>query len=596
VVVINCSDGMDYKSVGRIFSGLVQSGSWGCFDEFNRIKIEVISVVAMQVLSILNSLSAKVPFFLFMGVNIPCNPNCGIFITMNPGYAGRTELPDNLKALMRPVAMMAPDLTMIAEVTLAAEGFTEARAMAKKTITLYSLMTQQLSKQDHYDYGLRNLKAVLNMAGQLKRNDPGMAEEAILMRALRDMNLPKFIKDDERLFRLLLGDLFPSLELASSEYGNLQTAIEAELVKCNLQPEQFLILKIFQLFDSRLTRHCNMLVGDPMGGKSTVWRTLAAAQSSLHKAGVEGFQAVTPFIINPKSIDLDELYGAYDLATFEWRDGILSTIFKSCSEDEKPVEKWILFDGPIDALWIESMNSVMDDNKILTLINGDRIPLTNSMSLMFETQDLRVASPATVSRAGMIYIDASELGWTSYSESWLKTRFSGDDEGLQFHRELFEKWVPRLLKYKETNCHEPIPISSFNAVVNLCCLYEAIADLETGFRRDVLGADFNAVSEKLFVFSLVWSIGGTVDDGSRKKLSLCLQDIDAVGPMANTLYDFFVDVAKNDFIGWDTKVPNWRPLKGMSFHDMIVPTGIARMTSTLFRIPYYFIFYFFPLS
>eukprot|EP01036_Dinobryon_divergens_P038789 gene38789-50981_t len=213
VVVINCSDGMDYKSVGRIFSGLVQSGSWGCFDEFNRIKIEVISVVAMQILSILNALSAKVSVFSFMGTQIPCNPNCGIFITMNPGYAGRTELPDNLKALMRPVAMMAPDLTMIAEVMLASEGFNEARIMAKKTVTLYSLMVQQLSKQDHYDYGLRNLKAVLNMAGQLKRSDPSMSEEMILMRALKDMNLPKFIKDDERLFRLLLGDLFPSLEL-----------------------------------------------------------------------------------------------------------------------------------------------------------------------------------------------------------------------------------------------------------------------------------------------------------------------------------------------------------------------------------------------
>lgn len=65
---------------------------------------------------------------------------------------------------------------------LASEGFNEARIMAKKTVTLYSLMVQQLSKQDHYDYGLRNLKAVLNMAGQLKRNDPSMPEEAILMR------------------------------------------------------------------------------------------------------------------------------------------------------------------------------------------------------------------------------------------------------------------------------------------------------------------------------------------------------------------------------------------------------------------------------
>lgn len=302
------------------------------------------------------------------------------------GYAGRTELPDNLKALMRPVAMMAPDLTMIAEVMLASEGFNDARNLAKKTVTLYSLMTQQLSKQDHYDYGLRNLKAVLNMAGQLKRGDPTMAEDVILMRALRDMNLPKFIKDDERLFRLLLGDLFPGLELPFSQYGALQTAIITELQKNNLRCHDFLIGKIFQFYDSRLTRHCNMLVGDTLGGKSTAWKTLAAAQTNLSNAGIEGFQTVSSYVINPKAIALNELYGAYDLQTFEWKDGILSTIFKACSEDERPGEKWILFDGPIDAMWCESLNSVMDDSKILTLINGDRIPLTKSMSLVFETQ------------------------------------------------------------------------------------------------------------------------------------------------------------------------------------------------------------------
>eukprot|EP01042_Synura_sphagnicola_P000546 gene546-588_t len=576
VVVINCSDGMDYKSVGRIFSGLVQSGSWGCFDEFNRIKIEVISVVAMQILSILNALSSKMTNFSFMGSDIPCNPNCGIFITMNPGYAGRTELPDNLKALMRPalmrpVAMMAPDLTMIAEVMLASEGFNEARVMAKKTVTLYSLMVQQLSKQDHYDYGLRNLKAVLNMAGQLKRNDNTLSEEMILMRALRDMNLPKFIRDDERLFRLLLGDLFPSLELPVSEYGTLQGAIEAELEKAKLQKHQFLIQKIFQFYDSRLTRHCNMLVGNPMGGKSTAWKMLAAAQSTLSRANVPGFQAATPFIISPKSIELDELYGAYDLATFEWKDGILSTIFKACSEDDRPFEKWILFDGPIDAMWIESMNSVMDDNKILTLINGDRIPLTNAMSLVFETQDLRVASPATVSRAGMIYIDSSEMSWECYTTSWIQNKFD-DDELKTFLKDLFEKWVGKTLKFKELHCHEPVKISDFNAVISLCSLFEALSKSESSFKKETLGADYFSVAEKLFVFALTWTIGGALDEGSRKKLSACIADIDSIAPVANTVYDFYVDVAKNDFNEWASKVPNWRPLKNMTFHDMIVPT------------------------
>ena len=98
---------------------------------------------------------------------------------------------------------------------------------------------------------------------------------------------------------------------------------------------------------------------------------------------------------------------------------MISSIFKSCSESLRhDVQKWLVFDGPVDALWIESMNSVMDDNKILTLINGDRISLSDSMSLLFEVEDLSVASPATVSRAGMIYIDG-DLGWKPFLESWL---------------------------------------------------------------------------------------------------------------------------------------------------------------------------------
>eukprot|EP00752_Nemacystus_decipiens_P009956 g8879.t1 len=572
VVVINCSDGQDYKSVGRIFSGLVQSGSWGCFDEFNRIKIEVISVVAVQVLSILNALSAHKESLMFMGNVIKCNPNCGIFITMNPGYAGRTELPDNLKALMRPVAMMTPDLAMIAEVMLAAEGFREARILAKKTVTLYSLMIQQLSKQDHYDYGLRNLKAVLNMAGALKRADPNMNEEAILMRALRDMNLPKFIKDDERLFRLLLGDLFPSLELPVPEYGALQVAVEAELTSKGLQQHPFLIMKIIQLSDSQLTRHCNMLVGRTMSGKSVAWKTLMNAKTQMCKDGVDGFHPVQPLVINPKSVTLSELYGAYDLSTFEWADGILSTLFKQSAESDKPDEKWIMFDGPIDALWIESMNSVMDDNKILTLINGDRIPLTSSMSLLFEVEDLAVASPATVSRAGMIFLDVDEMGWQPFVNSWLQQRFGDDAEHLKFHRNLFSKYVEGVLAFKEANVTEPVPVGDFNAVQSLCTLYDAFRDnpATSGLEQDAEG--YLGLAEKWFVFSMVWSVMAAADEDGRAKLDAVLRDVEAQFPPSASVYDYYVDPKKLDWELWEPKVPPFRYLKTMPFHKMIVPT------------------------
>ena len=153
VYVFNCSEQMDYKSCGNIFKGLSQTGAWGCFDEFNRITVEVLSVIAVQVKSIQDAITEKKEIFDFMGEEIPMTPSIGYFITMNPGYAGRAELPENLKALFRPCAMVVPDFELICEIMLVSEGFIDSRALARKFITLYSLCKELLSKQDHYDWG-----------------------------------------------------------------------------------------------------------------------------------------------------------------------------------------------------------------------------------------------------------------------------------------------------------------------------------------------------------------------------------------------------------------------------------------------------------
>ncbi|ESP04959.1 hypothetical protein LOTGIDRAFT_184938 [Lottia gigantea] len=570
VIVVNCSEGLDYKSMGRMFSGLAQTGAWGCFDEFNRINIEVLSVVAQQILSILKALHEKWKRFVFEGRDIELQFSCGIFITMNPGYAGRTELPDNLKSMFRPIAMVVPDSNLIAEIILFAEGFGNTKMLAKKVFTLYSLATQQLSHQDHYDFGLRALVSVLRYAGRKKRSNPNMADEELLLLSMKDMNVAKLTSVDLPLFNAIMSDLFPGVETPVIDYSKMKSAVEEELKLEKLQVNNHTITKIIQLYETKTSRHSVMIVGATQSGKTVAWKTLQNAMTNLNKKGEPGFQQVKEYPLNPKALSLGELYGEFDLNTNEWTDGIMSSVMRQTCADEKPEEKWIVFDGPVDTLWIESMNSVMDDNKILTLINGERISMPEQVSLLFEVEDLAVASPATVSRCGMVYADYKDLGWQPFVESWLsKKTEKGMVEEL---KRLFDKYLVKIMDFRKANCEEIIPLSQLNGVMSLCKLFDCLATVENGVDSHD-SENYIRMIELWFQFCMIWSICCSVDEDGRKKIDNYIREMEGTFPNKDTIYEYYVDPKNKTWVHWEEKLKGgWKYNPSLPFFKLVVPT------------------------
>ncbi|CCK69240.1 dynein heavy chain KNAG_0C01270 [Huiozyma naganishii CBS 8797] len=433
VIVFNCDDTYDFNTVSRLLLGVAQIGAWGCFDEFNRLEQKVLSSSAVNLEMIQKGLTDSLPNIDIMGMSSPLHPQTAIFITLNPEYQGRSVLPENLKRKFHEFWIGAPEQRYIASSILQLLGYVDAEKNADRIVTLFDCLKKKCSPQRHYDFSLRTLKRVLKNCSKYK--DESYSSDDILVTSLSEIILPTLNVSDATLFQELINEIFGSSSMLNADQ-NLIEVLESICKSEFLLPTKNFVQKCVQLYEITKTQPAVILVGKAGSGKTETWKTVLAAKSKI-----EHIQNV-PYIIDSKVLSKEELYGSLNRATLEWKDGIFTSIIranqnKSALDPDNP-NVWIVLDSDMDPSYSETINSVLDDNKILTLPNGERLPVPSNVRFIFETSELIHATPATITRCGLIWF--SEPNYLLYDHflNTLDKHFSEFQDTINIPISFFE--------------------------------------------------------------------------------------------------------------------------------------------------------------
>lgn len=459
VAVFNCDETFDAVSVGRILAGVCRTGSWVCFDEFNRLSAGILSSTSNQLATLqaaIQNQEPTIPNFYGGSEKIVVSSGVAVFVTMNPTYSGRRELPANLQTLFRPFAMAKPDSNVIAEVSLLAQGFLSSDTLAPQLVECFEKFYAGLPERQHYDFGLRSLKSAIDAAGTLLRScsrqlggDGEMHREGhCVVRALLETVKPKIVPEDTDLFECIVRQVFPGIDLSIPPLPEaLLAALQVEAELSGVLLNDSLLEKIGQLYKILQYRVGVMLVGSSGAGKTVTWQLLRKAMYRAAVSGIPAGGVCSPFpsvalqgcdppstpslkvpsahVVDPKLLSSSELYGSLDITTREWTDGIFTRTLRQVANQDGcdgqmensgiatggvpgGVYDWIVFDGDVDPDWAENLNSVLDDSRVLTLPTGERIPLHPSIRIVFEAVDVKAANPSTISRCGMVCFSPPE--------------------------------------------------------------------------------------------------------------------------------------------------------------------------------------------
>lgn len=289
-----------------------------------------------------------------------------------------------------------------------------------------------------------------------------------------------------------------------------------------------------------------VIVGPSGCGKSTIWQVLKKAYEKLK-------EPMSLHVMNPKSMPRQQLLGLMDHDTREFKDGVLTMAARYVVKEPYTTRCWIICDGDIDPEWIESLNSVLDDNHLLTLPNGERISFGDNVNFIFETDNLRFASPATVSRMGMIFLSEEDVDVKRLINSWLFKQPEDLKNKLeQWMDDIFYRALDYILSIQDKWIVETTKVG----IVNGCISYMKGIDTKPAFVDAIvrgLGGNLNLEERQTFAQKLYKVSGESPPDPS--DLLNCYYDKKHGG-----LRGFVFNFKDQEFTIDQMKSPNNSPL------------------------------------
>lgn len=596
VVVFCCDESFDYKSIGRLLLGLCKVGCWGCFDEFNRLDEKSLSSVSSLIEDVELALSRPGGDAIIAGKPVKMDPQTGIFVTMNPGYAGRTELPDSLRKQFRSFAMTSPDSIQIIEVLLTSCTFEHARDISIVLHPFFIALEEKVSPQPHYNFGLRSLKSVLVSCGVMKRklynnSSIGILEELkCVLLCIVETLLPRLVKQDESVLRGLIQQYFPNVSVTSNVHDAFCKALKECCARKSLVLTDEWRRKAIQINQAQKSHHGVMIVGRAGCGKSSIWSLVLESLGNLEE------KDVISYVIDCKVSTKEDIYGSLDEFTRDWTDGVFTSILRKVranlrAEQSKIV--WIVFDGDVDPDWIENLNSILDDNRILTLPNGERLALTPNIRLIFETDSLQYATQATVSRCAMVWVDEDIVLGHQHFEHCVKqwSHLLGDlrSSVMRDAVSYFDDFVSHVLLTLDSKAlaqiwSEAKSISHImkqslrRSISTLSALLYSYCGRYFGTVLQVLPNDLRKYAMKACLMSTIWAFSGDsalVDRQSFEARILkleCFAQIDEVAPGTFHL-DYDISIPDAEWLDWSRSVNHFElDPHQLEMPNIVVPT------------------------